>query len=87
MPSQEASRQCGSVNEEVNQERGRMEIRTHERCKGNSQQDGKRSASTTAEQQTKKATRPEQRKESGLCGHPRVHGASPNKILERVNID
>ena len=34
MPSQEASRQCGSVNEEVNQERGRMEIRTHIDVKG-----------------------------------------------------
>lgn len=87
MPSQEANRQCGSVNEEVNQERGRMEIRTHERGKGNSQQDGKSSARTTAEQRTKKATRPEQRKESGLCGRSRVHAASPKKTLERVNID
>lgn len=87
MPSQEANRQCGSVNEEVNQERGRMEIRTHERGKGNSQQDSKRSARTTAVQQTKKTTRPEQRKKSGLCGRLCVQAAPPKKILEHVNID
>lgn len=34
MPSQEANRQCASLNEEVNQERGRMEIRKHEKVKG-----------------------------------------------------
>ena len=67
MPSQEAKRQCVSLNEEVNQERGRMEIRKHERGKGNSQDDSKGSARTTAVQQTKKVTtaKAEQKPEGG----------------------
>ena len=87
MPSQEAKRQCVSLNEEVNQERGRMEIRKHERGKGNSQDDSKGSARTTAVQQTKKVTKPEQSKKSRLSGYLYVEVISPKKILGCINID
>lgn len=87
MPSQEANRQCASLNEEVNQERGRTEIRKHERGKGNSQDDSKGSARTTAVQQTKKVTKPEQSKKSRLSGYLYVGVISLKKILECINID
>lgn len=57
MFSQEANRKHVSLNKEVNQERGRMEIRKQERGKGNSQDDSWGSARTTAGQQTKKVTK------------------------------
>ena len=66
MLSQEANRQYVSLNEEVNQERGRMEIRKHEKGKGNSQDDSKGSARTTAVHQTKKVTKRDQSRKSRL---------------------